>query len=53
MRMITTKDLEEMAEQVNVAFKRSDKKIAALEAELKVLKEFVNSQAKTKATKKA
>jgi hypothetical protein len=31
MRMVTTKDLEELAEQINKAFERLEKRVAALE----------------------
>lgn len=56
MRMITSNDLEALAEQINVAFARKDKEIARLQKEIDVLKEFVNAQAATpkkKAAKKA
>lgn len=56
MRMVTTNDLEALADQINVAFSRKDKEIAKLQKEIDVLKEFVNSQAaapKKKVAKKA
>jgi hypothetical protein len=52
MRMITTNDLEALAEQINTAFARKDKEIANLQKEIKVLKEFVNAQAKPDPKKK-
>ena len=45
MRMVTTNDLEALADQINAAFSRKDKEIAKLQKEIDVLKEFVNSQA--------
>jgi len=52
MRMVTTNDLEALAEQINTAFARKDKEIAKLQEEIKVLKEFVNAQAKPAPKKK-
>lgn len=31
MRMVTSKDIEELAEQINKAFERLEKRVAALE----------------------
>lgn len=31
MRMVTSKDIEELAEQINIAFRRLEKRVAALE----------------------
>lgn len=45
MRMITTNDLEALANQINEAFAQKDAEISALQAEIKVLKEFVNKKA--------
>jgi len=39
MRMITTKDLESLADQVNTAFDRSNKRIDDLEKKIKALQE--------------
>jgi|11_taG_2_1085331.scaffolds.fasta_scaffold26077_2 hypothetical protein len=49
MRMTTTRDLEDLAEQVNVAFDRANKRIDALE---KKIKEPTATQAKKKVSKK-
>jgi hypothetical protein len=56
MRMVTTNDLEALADQINVAFAEKDKEITRLQKEIDVLKEFVNATAaapKKRATKKA
>lgn len=37
MRMITTKDLEGLADQVNIAFDRANKRIEQLEKKLEAL----------------
>ena len=37
MRMITTKDLESLADQVNVAFDRANKRIEQLEKKIEAL----------------
>ena len=31
MRMVTSKDIEELAEQINIAFRRLEKRVEALE----------------------
>jgi len=44
MRMVTSKDIEELAEQINIAFRRLEKRVASLEDTSKA----PNAEAKNK-----
>tara|TARA_R100000951_G_C2598527_1_gene167425 strand:+ start:345 stop:494 length:150 start_codon:yes stop_codon:yes gene_type:complete len=48
MRMVTSKDIEELAEQINIAFKRMEKRVAALEDEPKAPKAVAKKKDLTK-----